>query len=124
MSSSSICRPTRGTLKLLTAKSNMTSMGSMVDLCFFVIEEIRRHKYGELDHEIPKEQPLVVHLKRETGLYLDLNHFEDMVVKGKSDEAENYLPASHTSGSLVGMDSILFASSLHVSFPFSYCSSS
>lgn len=35
---------------------------------------------------------LLIHrLGRESGLYFDMKHFEDMVLKGKWDEAEKYL---------------------------------
>jgi len=34
---------------------------------------------------------LIYRLERESGLYFDIEHFEDTILKGKWDEAEKYL---------------------------------
>jgi len=34
---------------------------------------------------------LIYRLERESGLYFDMEHFEDMVLSGKWDEVEKYL---------------------------------
>ncbi|KEH22771.1 Ramosa 1 enhancer locus 2 protein, putative [Medicago truncatula] len=34
---------------------------------------------------------LIYKLERKTGLYIDMEHFEDMILKRKWDEAKNYL---------------------------------
>jgi len=34
---------------------------------------------------------LIYRLERESGLYFDMEHFDDMILKGKWDEDEKYL---------------------------------
>ncbi|KEH22766.1 hypothetical protein MTR_7g056753 [Medicago truncatula] len=40
---------------------------------------------------LPVKSLLRFRLEHESGLYFDMEHFEDMILKGKWDEAEKYL---------------------------------